>query len=222
MRIHRTTPEDIWNRATVARRVQRERHSDIHKTKGINWGKARLRARAYFAKMRGMPATPGQIYPLEVAWSFIGSLVGIGLLSWCGTELFHDTNNTLLIGTFGASAMLLFGAPQSPFAQPRNVIGGHVVSAFIGISVLHLLGGTPHLTPALAVSGAIAAMHLTGTLHPPGGGTALLMVTGCPAVDQYGFFTVLFPVATGMSTLVLVALFINNLARDRRYPASWW
>ncbi len=118
--------------------------------------------------------------------------------------------------------MLLFGAPQVPFAQPRNVIGGHVVSALVGITVYMLCGDIAFIAPALAVAGAIAAMHVTGTLHPPGGGTALMMAIGDQSVVQYGYLAVLFPVAAGTVILVAVALIVNNLARDRRYPVSWW
>ena len=221
MRIHRTTPEDVWNRVKVARRVHRERQYCARK-QGPNWGKVAIRAKAYFAKMRGSPHDELQIYPVEVLWSFAGSLIGIGILSWCGSVLFPGKDNLLLMGTFGASAMLLFGAPLVPFAQPRNVIGGHVISALTGIAILKLFGDTPQIVPMLAVAGAIAAMHLTGSLHPPGGGTALLMVTGSPTVDQYGFFSALFPIGTGALILVLVALVVNNLARDRRYPVAWW
>ncbi|CAK7003427.1 MAG: hypothetical protein DELT_00127 [Desulfovibrio sp.] len=219
MRIHRTTDQDVWNRVKVARRMVRVNACPPHRSQAQH--KAFFRARAYFAKMRGTPSASGEIYPVEIAWSFLGSLIGIALLSWVDTDFFH-ANKLLLMGTFGASAMLLFGAPQVPFAQPRNVIGGHVVSALVGIAVVEILGDVSHITPALAVAGAIAAMHVTGTLHPPGGGTALLMATGSPAVAQYGFLAALFPTAVGSGILVLVALFVNNLARDRRYPVSWW
>jgi CBS-domain-containing membrane protein len=159
---------------------------------------------------------------MEVAWSFIGSVVGMGLLSWCNLHVFGRADNLLLMGTFGASSMLLFGAPHTPFAQPRNVVGGHVVSALAGIAVVSLLGGDSHLAPALAVAVSIAAMHVTGTLHPPGGGTALIMATGSPLVAEFGFFAAIFPVATGAAILVAAALLTNNLAYDRRYPVSWW
>lgn len=221
MHIHRTTPEDIWNRVKMARRANRTRSIAPH-GKGRVAAKMRMRAKAYFSKMRGAAPEEHHIYPFEIAWSFVGSLIAIGFLSWCDSAIFHGSDNVLLMGTFGASAMLLFGAPETPFAQPRNVIGGHVVSAFVAICVLKLLNGMPHVTPALAVAGAIIAMHITGTPHPPGGGTALFMVTGSPAVEKFGFFAVAFPIASGTTVLVLVALVINNLARDRRYPITWW
>ncbi len=221
MRIHRTTSQDVWNRVKVARRVLRGHpHCPPGQTHATH--KAKARARAYFAKMRGQPGKGVEIFPVEILWSFIGSLIGMAVLSLCNTELFSRTDNLLLMGTFGASAMLLFGAPQVPFAQPRNVVGGHVVSALAGITAHYLLEGAPHLAPALAVAGSIAAMYVTGTLHPPGGGTALLMGMGGPMVAEFGYFAAVFPVAVGSFLLVAVALVTNNLARDRRYPASWW
>ena len=219
MRIHRTTDQDVWNRVKIARRMVRVKACPPERSHTQH--KVRTRAKAYFAKMRGTPSAKGEIYPVEAMWSFIGSLIGMALLSVLDTDVFHS-NKLLLMGTFGASAMLLFGAPLVPFAQPRNVVGGHVISALAGIAVVTVLGDVSHVTPALAVAGAIAAMHVTGTLHPPGGGTALLMATGSPAVAKYGFFAAVFPTAIGASVLVLVALFVNNLARDRRYPVCWW
>ena len=221
MRIHRTTSQDVWNRVRVARRILRgQPHCPPGQAHATH--KARARTRAYFAKMRGQPGKGVEIFPVEIMWSFIGSLIGMTILGLCNTELFSRTDNLLLMGTFGASAMLLFGAPQVPFAQPRNVVGGHVVSALVGITIYKIFGDASFIGPALGVAGAIAVMHATGTLHPPGGGTALMMATGDQAVIQYGYLAVLFPVATATAILVAVALFTNNLARDRRYPVSWW
>ena len=172
--------------------------------------------------LRAMTLGKAEPAPTEVMLAFCGSCAALAIIGLLHELVLQEAGLPLLMAPFGASAVLVFGAPDSPLAQPRNVVGGHVVSALVGIGTLYLLDGAPHITPALAVSGAIAAMHLTGTLHPPGGGTALLVATDCPAVAEYGFFTVIFPVGTGMSILVLIALIINNLARDRRYPVSWW
>lgn len=144
------------------------------------------------------------------------------MLSGVNHLVLGRTDQLLLMATFGASAMLLFGAPSVPFAQPRNVFGGHVLSALTGILVCKLLGPDTVLAPALAVSSAIAVMHLTGTLHPPGGGTALMMVSGGPEFYDLGLYAALFPTATGAVILIVTALAVNNLSRRRRYPVSWW
>ena len=215
MRIHRTTSQDVWTRVKVARLVLRGRpHRQRHKF--------RVRVRAYFAKMRGISGEELEIFPVEIMWSFIGSLIGMTVLALVNTQIFARADNLLLMGTFGASAMLLFGAPQVPFAQPRNVVGGHIVSALAGITAYKLCGDASLVAPPLGVAGAIAVMHVTNTLHPPGGGTALMMATGDQAVLQYGYLAVIFPVATATAILVAVALVINNLAYDRQYPVSWW
>jgi len=95
--------------------------------------------------------------------------------------------------SFGASAVLLYGAPRSPLAQPRNLIGGHLVSAVIGVSAWMLFQQYPWLAAALAVATAIAAMHLTRTLHPPGGATALIAVIGSDKIHDLGYLYVLLP-----------------------------
>jgi CBS-domain-containing membrane protein len=136
--------------------------------------------------------------------------------------LFEPRDLSLLIGSFGASAVLLYGAVRSPLAQPRNLMGGHVLSAFIGVSAQLLLGGTPWLAAAAAVSVAIAIMHLTRTLHPPGGATALIAVIGGDSVHQLGYLYVLVPAALGASVMLVIALLVNNIPKTRRYPEFWF
>ena len=218
MRIHRTTAHETWAKALLARRVARKGAFCLQRASGRH----RLRLFAYLHKMRGGQRQEGTIYPIEVLWSFVGSFIGISLLAWCNEAVLARTDKLLMMGTFGASAMLLFGAPQVPFAQPRNVLGGHVVSALVGVTAFQLVGHIPWLAAALAVSGAIAAMHVTGTLHPPGGGTALMMTTAGPELTSLGYSALIFPVAAGVGILVLTALCINNISRRRRYPVTWW
>ncbi|MDL2272131.1 HPP family protein [Desulfovibrio sp. OttesenSCG-928-I05] len=217
MHIHRTTAQEIWKRAITARKThcRRDGHSKAR------W-RLTTKSRAYFSKMRGKVSEDPEIYPVEAFWSFLGGFVGILMLSGANYFILGREDQVLLLATFGASAMLLFGAPGVPFAQPRNVLGGHVVSALVGIIVCKLLGPEGLFAPALAVSVAIAVMHLSGTLHPPGGGTAMMMVTGSPELIDLGFFAALFPVASGAAILVLTALVINNLSRRRQYPIYWW
>lgn len=128
----------------------------------------------------------------------------------------------MLIGSFGASAVLAYGAVRSPLAQPRNLVGGHVVSAVIGVTAWKLLHADPWLAPAVAVATAIAVMHLTRTLHPPGGATALIAVIGSDQIHAVGYTYVLVPATLGPVVMLMVALIINNLSTTRRYPEIWW
>ena len=172
--------------------------------------------------MRGSGHAPPRVGMDEVVWSWIGAFCGIALVGLLHRHLFAPLDLTLIIGSFGASAVLLYGAISSPLAQPRNLLGGHMISALIGVSVYQTVGETPWLAAALAVSLAIAAMHLTKTLHPPGGATALIAVIGSDAIHALGFLYAVIPAATGAFLMLIVSLIINNIPKDRRYPLFWW
>ena len=130
----------------------------------------------------------------------------------------EGTGMTLVIGSFGASAVLIYGAVESPLAQPPNLLGGHIFSALVGVFAFQLFSEQIWLAAPLAVATAIAMMQFTDTLHPPGGATALIAVIGGDQIHQLGYLYVLFPVATGAMLLLLVALFVNHLAPGRTYP----
>lgn len=127
----------------------------------------------------------------------------------------------LIIVSFGASAVLIYGAIRSPLAQPRNLLGGHILSAAIEATAFQFLGGQPWLAAAVAVSTAIAVMHLTKTLHPPGGATALIAVISGDSVHNLGYLYVVMPAALGAIVMLLIALIINNIPKNRRYPEFW-
>jgi CBS-domain-containing membrane protein len=177
----------------------------------------------FINKMRGVTKSPPRGKLTEIAVSWIGGFSGIFLVGYLGTVLHLEALDILfLIGSFGASAVLLYGAPTVTFAQPRNLLGGHIVSAFIGVMVFSLVKEPIYFSAALAVATAIAGMHLTRTLHPPGGATALIAVIGGTRVHDLGFAYVVFPVALGALVMLAVALLVNNISDKRRYPQYWW
>ncbi len=179
--------------------------------------------RDYFRKWRGTTAGgPPRVSTDEVFWSWIGALLGIGAVAWVGARFFVGHDLHLMIGSFGASAVLVYGAPRSPLAQPRNLIGGHMISALIGVGCWQLFHHWPGVAQAIAVATAIAVMHLTRTLHPPGGATALIAALGSAEIERLGFWYVLMPATVGPLILLLVALVVNNLPRSRRYPEVWF
>lgn len=121
----------------------------------------------------------------------------------------------LILGSFGASCVLIFGYPDVPFSQPRNVIAGHLLSSFIGLAFLTVLG--PHWwSLALAVGTAIALMMATRTVHPPAGSNPVIVFLTKPA---WGFL--LYPTLFGAIILVLVALVYLNATRGAKYPKYW-
>jgi CBS-domain-containing membrane protein len=178
--------------------------------------------REYIAKMKGGSRSPPGVASHEVLWSWLGAAVGIGICGYLSSSYFEPNDLSLLIGSFGASAVLVYGAIKSPLAQPRNLIGGHVVSALVGIACYQLLGHTIWLASAMAVSLAIVTMLVTKTLHPPGGATALIAVIGGTKIHDLGFFYALVPAGTGAVVLLIVALVVNNLSSGRRYPDYWF
>ncbi|MBF0626572.1 MAG: HPP family protein [Magnetococcales bacterium] len=172
--------------------------------------------------MSGGGARPAALPAVEIFWSWLGALLGIGLVGALHQFLLEPRDLVLIIASFGASAVLIYGAIDSPLAQPRNLVGGHLVSGLVGVAVFLLFGSTPWLAGALAVSLAIAAMQWSGTLHPPGGATALIAVIGSPAIHKLGWVYPLLPATTGAVLMLGVALTVNNLAPSRRYPRYWW
>ena len=155
----------------------------------------------------------------EHFWAFLGSFVGMGVIAYLQYKAFPQQDLIFLIGSFGASSVLVYGVIQSPLAQPRNLIGGHMVSALIGVTAQKLLPDIVWLAAPLAVSFSIVFMQITKTLHPPGGATALIAVTGSPDIKALGYMYVLNPVLSGALILLASALLFNNITSNRQYPS---
>lgn len=165
----------------------------------------------YCAKMVGGGDVPDSPPLTAMLLAGMGGAIAIasvgGLTQVIGAEL--------LMAPFGASCFLAFAMPQSPLAQPRNIVFGHVLSATAGLLVLHFIG-TGWLPMALAVGLAIVLMQLTRTGHAPAGANPLVVMTvGAP----WDFLV--FPVLIGAAMVVLVAVIFNNFRRGIRYPVYW-
>ncbi|MGI6009287.1 MAG: HPP family protein [Methanomethylophilus sp.] len=134
--------------------------------------------------------------PRKVLITFLGAFVGIAVTAWAHFEF----SDPYLITSFGATAVLVFGAPQAPFSKPQNVFFGHLFSAIVGFLCAVVLG-TAWYSIALAVALAIVVMVCTNTIHPPGGATALTMVMNGYASAEY----IVRPVMLGVVFLMVVA-----------------
>lgn len=176
----------------------------------------------YFVKMKGTTQSPPRVRLQEILWSWVGSLIGIASIGFLDDRFCNGTELVLIIGSFGASAVLVFGAIKSPLAQPRNLLGGHILSALIGVSAYRIFPNHVWLAAAVAVATAIAVMHATKTLHPPGGATALIAVIGGQKIHDLGYLYALVPVAAGAAIMLAVALLVNNIPNTRRYPEFWF
>ncbi|MNB67292.1 HPP family protein [compost metagenome] len=166
----------------------------------------------FFRKMKGKGKSPLKAVPRNAFAGFLGGLVTIGLLLY----LSDLTSVLWIMAPFGASCVLAFGVWDAPLAQPRNIIGGHLISTFIGLLFYHSFGQGVWVT-GLAAGTAIAAMMLTRTTHPPAGADPILVI-----MAGSGWSYLLSPVLLGSIIVVIVALIVNNLYKDREYPTFWY
>ncbi len=176
----------------------------------------------YFNKMKGSTKSPPRVSLSEIFWSWIGAFLGISAVAALNYNLLAETDLVMIIGSFGASAVLIYGAIKSPLAQPRNLMGGHIISGIIGVFFYHLLSGHMWLASSMSVATAIAVMHATKTLHPPGGATALIAVIGSQKVHALGYLYALIPAGLGALVMLIVALLVNNIPKTRKYPEFWF
>lgn len=166
----------------------------------------------FLSKLRGDGAAlPPRAPARQIALAWLGGFLAIGSIALSADLL----SASLLLGSFGASCVLVFGFPDLPFSQPRNVLLGHVLSSLVGLLCLHLLGpGVWSL--AIAVGSAIALMMFTRSVHPPAGSNPVIIF-----LTQPGWNFLLFPTLSGALILILVALLYNNATRPGRYPKYW-
>ncbi len=156
--------------------------------------------------------------PMEKVRSGITGGIAIMLLAWVLYASPQPDFPLLLLGSMAASAVLLFAAPHSPFAQPWNLVGGHLFSALAGWTC-SLLIPDQALAAGMAVGTAIFLMHYLNCLHPPGAATALTLVLAAGQFHEMGWqWVAVIVIANTLISLVL-ALIINNLLPSRSYPS---
>ncbi len=161
---------------------------------------------------RGLAYQPSFSY-FQIFFSWLGSFAGICILSYLSVYSHYP----LIAAPFGASAVLIFGLPESPLAQPRNLFVGNFWGALVAICCVHFFGSAPWVM-ALAVSTTITLMKLTRSVHPPSGAVALVGVMS--GASWHFIFT---PVLVGsLIILVWTYLFSNFLAPGRSYPKHWF
>jgi CBS-domain-containing membrane protein len=167
----------------------------------------------YLEKFKGQgESLPEKSSMRDIVFAWFGGFISIAIIAY----LTKSYDNLLIMGSFGASCVLLFGFPKSPFSQPRNVILGHFLSTFIGLAFLHILGNE-WWSMALALGSAIAVMIASRTVHPPAGSNPLIVFLLGANWDY-----LIFPSLMGSIILVLFALFYNNLQKNRTYPQYWF
>jgi CBS domain-containing membrane protein len=151
--------------------------------------------------------------------SGVTGLLAILLTTWVTRHFVGTAPLPFILASMGASAVLLLGTPHSPLSQPWPFVGGHLISALIGITCAMLIPNM-YLAAGLAVGLSIVAMYYLRCLHPPGGATALLAVIGDQRIHALGYHLITAPILVNVVIMLSLALFLNNLIPGRRYPIA--
>ena len=142
----------------------------------------------------------------------IFSIFTIGIL----TFLTYKTEfGIFLLASFGSSMVLLYGYPESPFAQPKNVFFGHLVTAVVGLVVLYFIPLPLFMTIPLAVGLGVGLMILFNVTHPPAGGNPIIVIVGSVSFDY-----LFSPVITGTIIIIIFAIIINRFILKKSYPSQ--
>jgi len=141
----------------------------------------------------------------------IFSIFTIGVL----TALTYKTElGVFIIASFGSSMVLLFGYPESPFAQPKNVFFGHLLTTLVGIFFLHFIPLPLFIIIPLAVGFGVGLMILLNVTHPPAGGNPIIVIIGSVSIDY-----LLSPVISGSIIIIIFAIVLNRLILKKKYPS---
>lgn len=155
----------------------------------------------------------------EKAIAALGAACAIYLLIVCVSQAVPATAAIGIVGSMGATAVLLFAVPHGPLSQPWPVFGGHLVSAVVGVTCAKLVDD-PALSSSLAVGLSIGLMQQLKCIHPPGGATAFTAVIGGDSIRELGFQYVLYPVLLNALIMVALAILFNYPFGWRRYPSA--
>ena len=138
------------------------------------------------------------------------SIITIGIL----TVLTYKTEiGIFLLASFGSSMVLLYGFPESPFAQPKNVFFGHLTTAIVGLFFLYLVPLPIYLTIPLAVGFGVSLMILLNVTHPPAGGNPIIVIIGSASFDY-----IISPIIIGSALVLVFGVILNRFILKKQYP----
>ena len=141
----------------------------------------------------------------------IFSTLTIGVL----TILTYKTEyGVFLIASFGSTMVLLYGYPESPFAQPKNIFFGHLLTAIVGVFFLNLIPLPLYILIPISVGVGVGLMILLNVTHPPAGGNPIIVIMGSVSLDY-----IISPVITGSVIIVFFGVVLNRLILKKEYPS---
>ncbi|MBW4562384.1 MAG: HPP family protein [Mojavia pulchra JT2-VF2] len=180
--------------------------TNFKKTIALNY-RLFKKTRALFGSVHHQPNFSIQ----HILLSWLGAFIGIAILAYLTVQ----TSYPCIAAPFGATAVLVFGVPDSPLAQPRNVIGGNLIAAIVCVTLVQLFGTAPWVM-AMAVATTIKLTQLTRTVHPPSGAVALLGV-----LNNASWNYVLTPILLGSVVIVFCTVIYSSATPGRVYPKHW-
>ena len=138
------------------------------------------------------------------------SIITIGIL----TVLTYKTEyGIFLLASFGSSMVLLYGYPESPFAQPKNVFFGHLCTALVGVIFVNFIPLPIYMNIALGVGAGVFLMILLNIVHPPAGGNPIMVIIGSASFDY-----LINPIIFGCIIILLLAILVNKFLLQKNYP----
>jgi len=148
--------------------------------------------------------------PTEIWVSIVGAFVATLLASFFSLTLLEVEETPLILASTGASAMLLFALPHAQVSQPWNLVGGHLVSAIVGVTCAKIIP-FELLAASATIPIAMLAMYGLRCMHPPGGATAITAVVGGASVQEMGYAFVVMPVFFNAIIILSIAMAAGTL-----------
>ena len=147
---------------------------------------------------------------IKSALAGLFSTITIGVLTYL---TYKTTFGLFLIASFGSSMVLLYGYPESPFAQPKNIFFGHLLTAFVGVIILNFVPLPIFITIPIAVGLGVGLMILFNVTHPPAGGNPIIVIIGSVSLDY-----LINPIITGSIIVLAFGIIINRFILKKKYP----
>lgn len=166
---------------------------------------------SYIKKMRGETNREKAVNHIDTVISAVGGLIAISIISLVAFAFGYPA----IIAPIAASCVLIFGAHKGAFSQPRQIIGGHVISSVLAIILLHTIGNHSYASTGLTLAVTLIVMGFTKTLHPPAAASAIV------AMHSGANWHYLVCIICCSILLVLISILYNNLFKHRQYPQYW-